>query len=272
MRFWTVLAAAALVAGVGCGGDDGHAAESAAFATVAVNVLDSMDEESAVMATLVDDVNVQGTPAEAASFAAARALTAWKPAGCATATADANDPARVVFVFAGCAGPFALKDVSGTLDVSYGRGGDGGISISVISEDLAVAGRSYHGMTVEGSYLPSGSQRRLSAHSTAATHGPGVDDQFDRGGNYVTGWDEGAACRSLEGVWDSMVGGEPSWKSAAMGFVRCAGGCPQGGANLTFMEATPGTGMLTLSFGGGAKADWIDAEGSSGTVPLPCGN
>jgi hypothetical protein len=273
MRFWTLLAAALLVGCAGCGGgDDGHAAESAAFATEAVNVLDSMDEESAIMATLVDDVNVAGTPAEAASFAAARALTAWTPAGCVTATADANDAARVVFVLTGCAGPFSLADVSGTLDVSYGRAADGGISIAVLSEDLAVAGRSYHGLTVAGSYLPTGSQRRLTAHSTATALGPGEAAPFERGGDYVTGWDEGAACRSLEGTWDSMAGGAPSWTSAATGFVRCAGGCPQGGAALTFTEAPPGTGHVSLSFGGGASATWMTADGTKGTIPLPCGN
>jgi hypothetical protein len=267
MRLWTAVAASLLLA---CGGDSSDG-QDAVYASLAVQILDSFDQESALVATFVDDVDTSGTPEEAAAFAAARAATAWSPEGCAVATPDPNIGARVTFAFAGCAGPFALTGVSGSVSVEYGRGSDGNLSIGVVGIGDVRIGEWTRSMPlrIDGSYVQSGAQRHLTVQASGpAAKTAGVT--FDGGGHYETGWDEGAACRSLDGAWDS-TGMAFHATSAATGLVRCAGGCPQAGASLVFEDAPPGTRQVTLTFDGGPNASWVANDGETGTIALPCG-
>jgi hypothetical protein len=275
MRIWTVGAtlgatalALAALAGCGGGGSDG---QNAVHAATAVQILDAFDQESALAATFVDDVDVGGTPEEAASFAAARALDAWTPSGCVVVTLDPIDAAHVTFELSECNGPFSLTGVNGLFSVRYGRGTDGNLSLAVTTGPLVRIGEwARQSLRIDGSYVQSGAERRLSAHGTgAAENAAGL--MFDGGGDYRSGWDEGAACRSLDGTWDSQTGAS-HFSSEATGLVRCAGGCPQGGGRLVFKDAPPGTRQVTLAFDGGPTASWVADDGETGTIALPCGN
>jgi hypothetical protein len=276
---WTVVAFGALgalgavatvAASVGCGGGDSRDPQNQVYAGLAVQVLDAFDQESALAATFVDDVDVGGTPEEAAAFAAARAAAAWTPEGCAVATVDSGVPARVAIVFGGCTGPFGLVGVFGSFFVEFGRGQDGQLSIQVNTGGSPHIGEwTRMNLRIDGSYVQSGAERHLTAYATG-------DDQedsgltFASGGDYETGWDEGAACRSLDGTWRSTGNGFDA-TSVATGLVRCAGGCPQSGGSLVFADVAPFTRKVTLAFDGSAKASWVAGDGESGTIDLPCG-
>jgi hypothetical protein len=272
MRMWTAigtvgLALATLGAGPCDDGGGGSGDADAAAAKQAVATLDAMDQLSGVLATFVDDVDPAATPEAAAAFAAGHVVAAWSPAGCVSAAGDPNDPAHETFSFAGCDGPFALTGVSGAIDVFYSLAVGGGIRIEVSSAALVVAGRTHATVTGTGSYVKSGAARRLTVDVNAE-----ASDPLHYAGMAISSWDEGAACRSLDGVWTSSVGGDPAWTATAADLVRCAGGCPESGATLTFVEEPPATGKVSLGFEGGAEATWTAEDGASGTVPLPCGH
>jgi hypothetical protein len=272
MRIWTAigtvgLALATLGAGPCDDGGSDPAAVDAAAAQQAVATLDAMDQMSGVLATVVDDVDPTDTPEAAAAFAAGHVVAALSPAGCVTAAGDPGDSAHETFTFAGCDGPFALTGVSGALSVYYSLAVGGGIKIEVLSSSLVIAGRTHASVHGTGSYVKSGAARRLTVDVNVE-----ASDPLHYAGMVISSWDEGAACRSLDGVFTSSVGGNRAWTATAADLVRCAGGCPESGATLSFVEEAPGTGKVSLGFGGGAEATWTAEDGATGTVPLPCGH
>ena len=278
-RVLALLAMMTTFAASGCGddddgGDDVPAADAGTadatggppageLAEEAVDATDVMVGEAGLLAIAVDDADVEGSGEDAAALARSRAATTFTPSGCVTATGEG---ATVIYTLDDCAGPFGLAHVTGSVQVDYSIADGGGIGIHASATDLAVSAATVD-LAADAVYTQSGALRRLLVDSTGAATGPrGVE--LAREGRYQVFWDEGAACIDLDGMWTTTVGAR-AWITTVAELTRCAGGCPQAGATVTF-EGGIADLTVTVAFEGGTDASWTASTGASGDLTLLC--
>lgn len=156
-----------------------------------------------------------GAAEEYAAVAADEAPAMYTPDGCATATAAG---AVVTLVFDQCNGPGAIRDLSGTLSMTYGASAP-----NCMGCPQEVAGVSLATTDLRANDL------EISIGDTITVRGP-RGTSFTMGGHFES-TSIGACTTLLDTIW--TVDGEytnagTNHLVSNFGYQRCAGGCPVG--------------------------------------------
>jgi hypothetical protein len=207
-------------------------------------------------------------PLQAAS---ALAGAQWWPAGCATRSRDASDPATVHIHLDDCTGPFGLRHHTGDVTVVFSKNADGTLHAHATSANMTVNG---HPVSYERDkdIAISGTTRTVtSTGSWTRENADGETVTFDAKLSIVV--DLGARCRTTNGtsVKTKINGREVD--STITDYKVCRGpdgaeSCPSG--TITHTHVTTGK-TITVEFDGSATAKVTGPRGATALVPLVCG-
>ncbi|MFO0600656.1 MAG: hypothetical protein U0228_35435 [Myxococcaceae bacterium] len=221
--------------------------------------------ESSLTTELSDEVAqpVSATPSDLATAASTRVGAHMQPAGCLTTTVNG---ATVTYVFNDCTGPYGMVHITGTVVGVYSRA-TGGIVQGVFTGTGVKVNNAVIDLNSTVKASQSGSVK--TADVVADTSGTGPrGNSFTRNGTYTVTWDSAAECVTLNGTWNTKVGGLRSITTTVADYKRCKGTCPAAGGTI---ETTYARTVVTLSYDGSATASWSTSGGRSGTVSLQCG-
>ncbi|MBI2898442.1 MAG: hypothetical protein HYY06_33130 [Deltaproteobacteria bacterium] len=256
VTFWVVIFALA----PSCKKDESTGADDA-LAEEAADAVDVAQTEAALLIASVEEATAGMTPEELAQAAAA-AVEDWSPEECVTATTDRD---TVTYVFAGCAGPYGLVQVDGTLIVTF-TVRPNAVHLEASSTDLTVNGASLT-IAADADWSVDGTANTLEVSTTGSATGP-RGTSISRQGDYTVGWDESSACMSLDGDWSTTTGGR-SWSTTVSGYSRCDDGCPAAGGSISYTGGLSGV-TISVQYDGSSQAAWSSSRGQNGTAPLFC--
>ena len=137
---FVVTSTLAVACGAKSNGSDssGSAADSNASDNSDANeAAGSAAQTSDMEQTLLGSVQSQDPMAAAGSVAAAQ----WWPAGCATRTRDASNPAVVHVHLDNCTGPFGIRQHSGDITVTFSKNADGTLHAEAASSNMTINGK-----------------------------------------------------------------------------------------------------------------------------------
>lgn len=210
-----------------------------------------------------------GPRARVAEFVASRVAAAFRPDGCARATASAG---TVSLSLRGCAGVGRIASIDGDATLSYEvtRLLPLALTVTARSTDLLVnASRVDLDVSVDAAAERPGGPWNLAVRTrTASTSRRAV--RLTRAGDYALRWDPAARCASADGAWRTSSP-RGTWDTRLAGFRSCMGRCPQVGGSVTLASVPPAQ-TITLTFTGSATALWSASTGAAGTIPLACEN
>jgi hypothetical protein len=217
--------------------------------------------ESALMATSADDMEGATTNAAAvAARAEARAKARYLPAGCATITRQEN---VVTHVLNGCTGPRGLRQLTGTLTVTFSDVATG-VQIDMASKDLKV-NQAIMDVASKGLLTNNGATKTLTISSAGNGVGP-RGNKFVRTGSFTLVADPATECLSLDGAWQLSVG-TVARSTTITGVKVCKNSCPSAGT----ISHTGFRGRnVTVTFDGSTEANWKTSLGRDGSVQMQC--
>jgi hypothetical protein len=198
--------------------------------------------------------------AMAAERAAAVALAAFSPAGCARIQTRDN-AVRVSFV-AECEGPYGTRFLDGAIVATVAR------RSAQVEVALAGEARTRHSTlrpAVNVTMYPAGGAIQADyAGNFTGVGARGTAVSFDGRGAASLGAD----CVQLDGTATVTAGAEP-WTVLIAGYSRCLGGCPMRGGSLLVSRAA-GT-QTRVELNGGQSLAVTGAAGRAEAATLPCG-
>ncbi|MFO0628015.1 MAG: hypothetical protein U0325_20740 [Polyangiales bacterium] len=254
------------VFGAGCGpaepGDDNASVD------LTLDSADSIELEGALLAPFMEAAAGASGPlalAEAARRGRELALTTYTPSSCVTAAAQDN---TLTLTLAGCAGPLALRDVTGTLSATFTRG----------ALRPAVTVRAT-GLRLNGAVLDTLSVMELDLtrllvplmRVTSTVTGVGARGvRIERQGVHAYRYERATQCVTTDGQWRDGLA-----SATITNLRRCAGGCPEPGGAIRLERSGVGE-VVTLSYPGGSTGLWRRTVGGvqrgSGTFRIACQN
>ncbi|MGK3975115.1 hypothetical protein WMF38_25825 [Sorangium sp. So ce118] len=259
-----VLAAIALLSLPACVVRDAQdRVDDAAIAEEASDSLDMGEVEAALLIASTDAAGAATRAEEAAEAAASAAGARFQPTGCATAEVQGT---TVTYTLNGCAGPFGIARIDGTVQVSYSVAADG-LHATLVGDGVSARGATLE-LAAEAVHAVSGSTKTLTITTAGAAVGP-RGRSIEREGSYTARWDPEGSCFSLDGTWSTHAGSR-TWSTEVSGFERCAAQCPAAGGTVEHAGGLSGV-TVTIAFDGSDSAAWSSSRGRSGTLDLSCG-
>ncbi len=197
---------------------------------------------------------------DAATRAEAAFASRLTPAGCATIARVDN---AVTLTTSGCAG-LGLSQVNGIVRFTYLRA-EGTRRIDIFAARLRfnlVASRVESTATLTSD--------RLMRTMRVTTVGTGRDRfrrEVTRNGEYVATWSIADGCATLNGVWKTTGLGR-ELELVVRDVVRCPNSCVASGVAERYFVTPKRILQVTITYSGGALADWI-VEGESALTEEP---
>jgi hypothetical protein len=232
-------------------------------AEASIDSSNSVESEGNVMMSVTDGADMAGLAAltsdAVALRIAANVALRWSPAGCATVTTSGSN---ITIKYNDCTGPRGLLHVTGELDLAVSISADLMIHVHGTATNFQVNEATLD-IDANATYAVSGTTHTLTVATTGSGTGA-MGNQIDHTGNYTVEWDTLSLCGSIDGTWQTTIGG--ATRSNQVSVSRCAGGCPTGTLTHTGLRGV----TLDVTFDGTATASWTTSTGRSGTFSLTC--
>jgi hypothetical protein len=240
----------------------------------AENAVDAMQQgslETALLAALVDPVDLTTDIAGLVAAAEAASATTFTPAGCVNALIAADN---VGFTFDNCAGPYGLTGISGVATLTFTDTTAGVVSLRFAGAGLQINGATL-GIGLQGSATTDTTSSLRTYTLTTAGAGATRDGvPVTRAGNFTAAVDTG--CLVMQGAWTLTI--QTAAKVASFrNFKRCSDACPDSGslvwagAELTADDIAGGAEGLALTFrSGSSTVAWVDGDAKAGITQLDC--
>lgn len=236
--------------------DNGDATEAAGSAA----------QTSDLEQTLLGSVQSQDPAVAAGSVAAAQ----WWPAGCATRTKDASNPAVVHVHLESCTGPFGIRQHTGDITVTFSKNADGTLHAEAASANMTINGKAVTFSASRDISIASGiidvkghaAWTRVDAAGETVSHTTNVETKIDIA----------KRCRTSNGTATTLVGSREI-DSNLENYEVCrnqdgSDSCPTGTITHTH-KATGRT--VSVSFDGSNQATITGPRGGTVEVTLVCG-
>ncbi|GAC1518420.1 MAG: hypothetical protein NVS3B10_20360 [Polyangiales bacterium] len=201
--------------------------------------------------------------------ATAVAAAQWWPAGCATRTHDATNPAVVKVSLKDCSGPFGLVHHTGDITITFSKGPGGELHAQAASSNMTVNGKAVT-YSADADITVSGATRTVK-YTGAWTREGAKGDTVSHTRQGTTVIDMAAKCRDTNGSAVTQVGNREV-DSAIKDYKICrkadgTDGCPSG--EIIHSHKLSGK-TITFAFDGTAEAKVTGPKGNSIEVPLIC--
>jgi hypothetical protein len=240
-------------------------------AELAVDAMQQGSLEGALLAALLDNVELTDVLADMAADGRLDLDTTFTPAGCIQSTLP---PDSVSLTFDNCSGPYGLTGLSGAANLTFLNSGEEGVEVNLTAVGLEVNGATV-GVSVQGTAADSDAGVRQYDLTTGGAGATRDGVPVGRAGNYTATVDAG--CLVLEGAWSITI--ETDAKVATFtNFKRCAAACPDSGSlvwagsELSSDDIVGGAEGLALTFRNGSDTvAWVDGDAKAGVTRLECG-
>lgn len=173
-----------------------------------------------------------------------------------------------LYTFDGCAGPYGVTQLGGSLQVSYAVEGTSVVA-SLTSQDLTVGSTSLE-LVAQVTYQPGRQQQTLTVR-VGVEASRGSVEGVSRQGDATLVWEEDSGCIAV----DAAFSGDRERRSTSTtveSLAWCQGGCPEEGGVVTYVDSEGNTVVLTLD--GSDQPAWTlttsRGQERSGQLSLSC--
>jgi hypothetical protein len=191
----------------------------------------------------------------------------YQPAGCVTGTVDTSTK-TASFVFNGCAGPFGLLDLNGTVQVVWSSSGPDNLQLTFSASDFQINKATLSAWNATAVITANGDDRDMTW--TASLVGmTGGGRAINRTNNKDIKWTIGQGCLAWNGSSDGTVAG-PQLATTLTNYQRCTGACPAQGSEINIKDVDNGE-SVEIEYLGGASAEFTGVGGAETMLSLVCG-